>query len=47
MVKAMNNIYFLIFAYSFMWIIFGIYFYISGKKVSRLEREIQDIIENK
>lgn len=41
----MNNIYFLAAAYSFIWIIFGIYFYNSGKKVSKLENQLKDIIE--
>lgn len=43
----MNNIYFLLSAYSFIWIVFGLYFYFTGKKVSKLESQLKDIIENK
>lgn len=39
----MNNLYYILLAYSFIWLVFGFLFYSNGKKVKELEEKLKDI----
>lgn len=43
----MDNIIFLVGAYAFIWLILAYYFFITGKKVDKLEKKLNIILEEK
>lgn len=43
----MKNIIFLICAYGFIWLIIAYYFFVSGRKINKLEERLSRIIDEK